>query len=85
MTTGIVAHTPPELFELLPHVSNVSLFFHFFEARLRLGRQTNDFSRWLSVQGHSELAARLDRLNPYDYTLDEFRDHLINLGESHLR
>lgn len=40
MPTGLVADDPQAFFHLLPNVSNVSLFYHFFEARLRLGRAT---------------------------------------------
>ena len=35
--THRTAHTVAEFFNLLPEVSNASLFFHFFEARLRFG------------------------------------------------
>jgi hypothetical protein len=45
MPTGIVAHEVPEFFNKLPQVTNISMYFHFFEARLRLERPTNDFSR----------------------------------------
>lgn len=79
MSTGSVARSVPEFFDLLPHVSNVSLFFHFFEARLRLGRPTNDFSVWLASAGLTELAATIYGLNPYDSTLDEFRQRLVAL------
>jgi hypothetical protein len=80
MTTGIVAHDPDEFFALLPDVSNTSLFFHFFEARLRLGRPTNDFSHWLRWRGATAAADRIDLIDPYNQTLDEFKQAIIALG-----
>ena len=82
MPTGIVAHTVPEFFEALRLVSNVSIYFHFFEARLRLEQPANDFSRWLRQQGEEELAAAIDRINPYVMTLDEVKSQIIKLGET---
>ena len=84
MTTGLVAHDPEEFVDVLAHVTNVSLFFHFFEARLRLDRTTNDFSQWLSGRGEHKLAKEIDGLDPYSTTLDEFRDRLIRVCRKHL-
>ncbi len=67
MPTGLVAHDPKEFFELLPQVTNVSLFFHFFEARLRLEKPTNDFSEWLEWRGEQALAKAIDNIDPYSY------------------
>jgi hypothetical protein len=78
--TGLVAHDPAEFFELLPKVTKTSLYFHFFESRLRLERVGNDFSQWLRWRGKEELAAKIEALDPYAVSLDEFRDKIIALG-----
>ena len=80
MPTGFVANSPEEFFEILPRVSNTSIFFHFFEARLRLGRMTNDFSDWLRGRGETAVADRIDALDPYISTLDEFKQRIIAAG-----
>jgi len=80
MSTGIVATTVPEFFEALRLVSNVSIYFHFFEARLRLERPENDFSHWLVHHGEEELAKAIDRINPYVLTLDELKAEIIKIG-----
>jgi len=80
MPTGIGAANPEEFFRVLPGVSNVSLFFHFFEARLRLERPTNDFSQWLEWRGETRLAKAIDDLDPYSVTLDELKREIIELG-----
>ncbi len=80
MPTGLVAQDERDFFVKLAQVTNVSLFFHFFEARLRLERATNDFSQWLRYRGRPRLALAIDRLDPYAMTLDELRTQIIRLG-----
>lgn len=82
MPTGLVAPNVPDFFARLPHVTNVSLYFHFFEARLRLERSTNDFSQWLTGRGEKALAQTIDRFDPYLMTLDELKEEIIKLGKN---
>jgi hypothetical protein len=76
MPTGVVAEDLPDFTEKLLHVTNASIFYHFFEARLRLGRKTNDFSQWLSDLGERRLAEAIDRLDPYIMTLNELKQQI---------
>lgn len=80
MPTGLEAADAREFFSTLPRVTNVSVFFHFFQARLRIGRPSNDFSEWLRYRGKDALAFAIDRLDPYGMTLDELRDEMIKCG-----
>ena len=82
MPSGLVAKNIPDFFAKLPMVSNPSLYFHFFEARLRLEQQTNDFSAWLSYRGAPKLAEAINKLNPYRMTLQELKEEIISLGRS---
>ncbi|HXI38537.1 MAG TPA: DUF5752 family protein [Bryobacteraceae bacterium] len=79
MPTGMVAHSVPEFFEEISRVSNSCLHFHFFEARLRIERPTNDFSKWLSGLGEAKLADAIDKLDPYSVTLDELKEQIMQL------
>jgi hypothetical protein len=83
MPTGLVATGVPEFFDLLGNVTNDCLHFHFFEARLRLERPTNDFSQWLGDLGQPRLASRINALNPYVMTLDELKHEIVKLGRRH--
>jgi hypothetical protein len=83
MPTGIVAIDVPDFFGKLRRITNVSLYFHFLEARLRLERRTNDFSQWLRWRGEMELANSVDHLDPYVVTLDELKDQIVELGHRH--
>jgi len=82
MPTGLVARDPREFFAVLPQVAPASLFFHYFESRLRLGKtkKANDFSAWLGDWGLHALVRRMGTLNPYAMTLDELKASLIELG-----
>ena len=82
MTTGLTAHNAAEFFAVLPAISNASLFYHFFESRLRLERTTNDFSCWLAAIGEHVLATAIDRLDPYAVTLDELKSQIAALNEA---
>jgi Family of unknown function (DUF5752) len=80
MPNGLVARTAEEFFEVLPSISNQSLYFHFIESRLRLGLNTNDFSFWLEACGKPDLARAINALNPYARTLDELKAEIVKLG-----
>jgi hypothetical protein len=85
MPTGQMAHDITQFFQTIGQVSNTCLHFHFFEARLRLERPTNDFSLWLRDQGETRLARRIDRLNPYAMTLDELKHEIVKVGRRYRR
>ena len=75
MPSGLIAKDIPDFFTVLPIVTNTSLFFHFFEARLRLERPTNDFSAWFGYCG-------AEKLNPYLMTMEELKEEILKLGVS---
>jgi len=69
-----------EFCDALKKVGLRSLFFHFFEARLRLAKQSNDFSNWIKDNyGDEVLAKKIEALDPYIYTMDQLCDQIINL------
>lgn len=82
---GIIAKSVPEFFEKLQYVSNACLHFHFFQARLRLERRTNDFSFWLNERGEKRLARAIDNLNPYVVSLDELKAQIRKIGRRQVR
>ncbi len=84
MPTGAIARDPADFFAKLPGITNNSVYFHFFEARLRLERPTNDFSAWLNAIGHEKIARAIDRIDPYVLTLDELKIEIVKLGKKYL-
>lgn len=80
MPTPYAASTLLEFAQALEQVSLHSLYFHLFDARLRLGHPTNDFAKWMAEQlGQQELADRVSRLDPYAQTLEALRATLLAL------
>ncbi len=84
--TNYIVHDLREFLEALQVISLSSLYFHIFEARLRLGKGQNDFSAWLeSSLDEKELAQDVARLDPYNYTLEGLRSLLIQLIEKRVK
>ncbi len=80
MPLGTAADSVPDFFAALPALTNNSLYFHFFESRLRLEHATNDFSQWLEAHGEAGLARAINALDPYALSLDELKSEIIELG-----
>ncbi|MCQ4573640.1 MAG: DUF5752 family protein [Candidatus Brocadiales bacterium] len=84
--TPYEARTLEEFLTYLQEVSIDSLYFHLFEARLRLGRSTNDFSFWLETSlGEAELAEKICRLDPYTHTLAGLKNRIVVMISKRLK
>ncbi|MBN2265623.1 MAG: hypothetical protein JW775_07405 [Candidatus Aminicenantes bacterium] len=79
------ARTLPEFLEVIRGVSINSIYFHMFEARLRLERGENDFSNWFEGIEKRDLAAEVARLDPYTMTLEGLRKVLIQKVGRHVQ
>ncbi len=82
--TPYVAHTVEEFLDIIPKLSIYSLYFHVFEARMRLRNTENDFSRWLRDSGHITMADKLSRLDPYTMTMEGLREKIIKVVSSYV-
>jgi len=82
MPTAYVANDLREFVEILKKIAIDSIYFHMFEARLRLERKTNDFSLWIGDSiGDKDLAGKILKLDPYTYTLEDLRKTIIQMIE----
>ena len=80
------ARTLQEFVEILKNISIRSLYFHIFEARLRLKKKKNDFSNWIETSlGDKKLARDITRLDPYTHTMEGLRQSLIELIQERIR
>ena len=69
-----------EFVAALEKVGMRSLYYHFFDARLRLGRKTNDFSNWIRINsGNEKLARSIELLDPYFMSMDQLKNRIIEL------
>ncbi len=78
---GITARTLREFCEALQMVGLDSVYYHFVEARRRLGdRQMDDFSRWIADNFTlPSLVTAIREIDIYFYTLAEIRDTILAL------
>lgn len=84
--TPYEAWTLEEFLRCLQEASVDSFYFHMFEARLRLGHPTNDFSFWLGTSlGETNLAEKISRLDPYTHTLMGLRNRLVVMISKRLK
>ncbi len=83
MKTPYVARSVEEFREVLGKVSISTLYFHIFEAKLRLEKGENDFSQWFRDLGKLVLADQIAKLDPYTYTLEGLRQKLTQLVDKY--
>lgn len=74
-----------EFAEILKKVSIRAIYFHIFEARMRLGVPDNDFSQWLRGIGEEGLADEISKLDPYNMTLESLIRKLIKMVRDHVQ
>lgn len=83
LETTHVATSLSEFIEAIRKVTVSTLYFHVFDARLRLEREGNDFSRWFRDSGNVRLGEEIAALDPYTYTLEGLRRKIIRLVEKY--
>jgi len=85
LSTGMSAGNLGEFLDILGRVSVNSLYYHIFDAKLRLERGQNDFSAWFRDLGFTDLAKDMQLLDPYTYTLEGLRRRIMVLARSYDR
>lgn len=83
--TEHLAYDLREFVEGLKTATIDSIYYHVFEARLRLEKGDNDFSYWIETHlGDTELADKISKLDPYTYTLEDLRKTVIGIIEKRI-
>lgn len=85
LPTPYIAHNLKDFVEILNKISINSIYFHVFEARMRLQREENDFVAWVKRIGEVRLAGELLRLDPYTITLEGLRQQIIKMVGKYAR
>jgi hypothetical protein len=83
--TGLEVRTLREFRDAMSDVDVSAIYFHVFEAHLRLQREENDFSAWIR-EGLKlpDLADHMKTLNPYLGSLERLRSSLLNMCDDYL-
>ena len=77
--TGLEARSLAEFRKILATVNASAVYYHNFEAILRLGRRMGDFALWIEEQlDLPELAQKISRVDFYMTSLESVRQQIIN-------
>jgi hypothetical protein len=78
--TGLESRTLTEFREVLAGADASVIYYHTFEAIIRLGRRNGDFALWIGEQlDLPELAEKIAHLDPYMTSLEAVRHRIIRL------
>lgn len=85
LPTGISAWDLRGFRDGIAHLSLSTIAYHMFDARLRLEKGDNDFSRWMETAlGEKQLADALRSVDPYTHTEEGLRQRIIALVDRRL-
>ncbi len=83
--TGIEVQTLREFRDAISDIDSSAIYFHVFEAHLRLQREENDFSAWFRGSLKlPDLADRMKALNPYLGSLERLRSNVLTMCDEQL-
>lgn len=83
---GIRVRNLAEFLMAVKSIDSASIYYHFYEARMRLGSGQDDFSQWINdVLGNSSLAQKIRDIDPFMNQLEDIREYLIDAVERELR
>jgi hypothetical protein len=79
---GVRARNLAEFVMAMKHVEESSLYYHFYDARVRLGNRLDDFSQWFDDGLEKPvLAQRIRAIDPFMHNLASIREHIITAAE----
>lgn len=86
---GVRAKNLAEFLSAVKYVDPAAIYYHFFEARIRLGEEAggkDDFSRWMEeVLEKADLANRLRSIDPFMHSLEDIRIIISRAIEEEVR
>jgi hypothetical protein len=69
-----------EFTDILRDIHASAIYYHIFEARIRVRRGRNDFSTWLGdIRGLRDLADRIEKIDFYMHSLEGLRAGILKL------
>jgi len=83
---GIRARNLAEFFAAIKYIEEDCIYYHFYEARIRLGWGSDDFSRWFEdTLGEKALAGKIRSIDPLMFTTEQIRTFITGLVEEEVR
>lgn len=84
--TGKKAGSLDEFIKVLSSIHASAIYFHMFEARIRIKKGKSDFSIWLEeVLGLGGLADKIEKIDCYMYSLEQIRRKIVELCQKELK
>lgn len=83
---GTRARNLAEFLTAAKYIDHGSFYFHFYEARMRLGGGVDDFSKWFEdALGKKELAEKIRSIDPFMHSVEGIREHIVEAVEEAVR
>lgn len=83
---GIRAKNLAEFLTAIKYIDAGSIYYHFFEAKIRLGGGIDDFSRWIEdALEKRKLAEKIRAIDPFMHDLEGIRGHIATAVEEEVR
>jgi Family of unknown function (DUF5752) len=83
---GVRVRNLAEFLMAIRYADTSSLYYHFYDARQRLGEAADDFSTWFeSALGKSELAKRIRAIDPFMHSLEGIRELISRAVEEEVQ
>lgn len=80
--SGIEAKNLAEFFLTARYIDVESIYYHFYEARIRLGKGVDDFSKWVETStGDAALVERLRSIDIFMHNLESVRGMIVAIVE----
>lgn len=83
---GMRARNLAEFLMALKYIDSECIYYHFYEARVRLGGGIDDFSRWIEYSmGKKDLAEKIRSIDLFMHTTEGVRAKIAEFIEEELR
>lgn len=83
---GMVVRNLAEFLMGIKYIDAGSIYYHFYEARTRLGSGADDFSVWInSSLGKKELAQKIRAIDPFMRSVEGIREYIAETVEEEVK
>ncbi|MDD5245111.1 MAG: DUF5752 family protein [Syntrophorhabdaceae bacterium] len=83
---GLKAKNLAEFLIAIKFVDIGSIYYHFYEARMRVGDGIDDFSKWIEESLEKKgLAEKIRAVDPFMHNIEDIREHIEKQIEEELR
>ncbi len=84
---GIKTKNLAEFLVAIEHVDTGSIYYHFYDSRVRLGEGVmDDFSMWIEhTLGRKKVAEKIRAIDPFMHSIESIRKHIKEIVEEYVR